>query len=334
MSGLDYYARLLRGPDGRLESFARAIGESVRPGDRVLEVGTGLGTFAFLAARAGAAQVWAVDRDPVVHLARELAAVNDPEGVVRFREGEVPGVDLPGNFDVVIFEDFPPGLLDAATHRLLRHVEEALLAPGGRLLPGAARMSLAPATLDPAWHAPVLPPVGDSICGLDLGLLRPFLANEPRRVHLSEEVLPGPAAQGEPIPLLPAPPPGRLAVTGRWKAPEGGRVDALLVWFDLETLPGEWLSNAPGPDSGPWGQLLLPVDPPLTVAAGVPVEAEAGVEPSDSGGPGWWRWSVSSGGELRQGHEFASLMVSPEQVRGLRTLPNTASNGPSSGTDP
>lgn len=313
MSGLAFYARLLGEGASRIGAFRAAIDHGVGPGDRVLDVGTGLGTFAFFAARAGADEVWAVDRHPVVHLARELAAVNDPRGVVRFRQGELSGVEIPGRFDVVLFEDFPVSLVDPATHRLLREVGD-LLGPGGVLLPDAARLSVAPATLDGPGGGRSVTPGPDASFGLDLGLLRSRLANEPRQAHLPEQVLRGRPVTSHPFPLLPPPETARLAVTGSWTAGSAGRVDALLVWFDLH-LPGAgWISNAPGPDAEPWGQLVLPVDPPLDVGGGTRVEAEAGPEAGEDGAPGWWRWRVRAGGGLREGHQFASVSVSPHRL--------------------
>jgi SAM-dependent methyltransferase len=313
VSGLAYYARLLRQGTSRIGAFRTAIEGVVGPGDRVLDVGTGLGTFAFFAARAGADEVWAVDRDPVVHLARELAAVNDPRGVVRFLHGALSEVETPGAFDVALFEDFPVGLVDPASHRLLRAVGE-LLGPDGVLLPDVARLSMAPATLEGSGTHGIPTAVGEESFGLDLGLLRSRLANEPRQAHLPEGALRGRPVSSGPLPLLPPPSAARLSVAGSWTAASAGRVDALLVWFDLH-LPGAgWISNAPGPGAEPWGQLVLPVDPPLRVGAGGRLEAEAGPEAEEGGAPGWWRWRVHAGGELREGHQFASVSLSPDRL--------------------
>jgi len=60
-----------------------------QPGDKVLEVGTGLGTYAFFAAQAGAGHVWAVDRDPVIHAAAMVCKTNGLHDRITFLRGDI-----------------------------------------------------------------------------------------------------------------------------------------------------------------------------------------------------------------------------------------------------
>lgn len=302
MKGLDYYVSLLDNPT-RLSAFRAGIEAAVRPGDRVLDLGTGVGTYAFLAARAGAGHVWGVDRDPVVRVARALAVANGLKDRVTFLQGEVPGVALP-EVDVLIFEDFPTAFLDPGVRALLASVAP-LLAPGGRTVPLAGRLHLAPVAAFEAWRRS-LPPSEDRDA-LDFAWepLRALAANTPRQVTLAPEHLLAPAAASAPIPLLPPPGPAALRVDGAWVTSEASTVHGLLLWFDLEVAPGVWLSNEPSPTPEPWRQLLLPVDPPLEVAEGARVEAAAWREGEPGGRPGWLVWELRAGGDVRRGHEFA-----------------------------
>ena len=75
---IDYYVSLLRDPY-RIEQFRLAIQEVVQPGDLVAEVGSGLGTFAFFAAEAGAGKVYAIDGGDIRTLLPRLVAENGYE---------------------------------------------------------------------------------------------------------------------------------------------------------------------------------------------------------------------------------------------------------------
>lgn len=322
MNGVDYYARLLRDPD-RIDAFRAAIQEMVTPDSRVLDLGTGLGTYAFFAARAGAREVWGVDREPILHLAETLARVNGFGDELRLLRGRVPGTPLPGEVDLLLFEDFPVALLDRPTWELLRAVAPHL-APEARMLPGAARLALAPAGSDRLVEA-LFPLAGEGgggeegggirRYGLEWGPLTPFLAGTPRRVFAREEELLGAPARGPRLDLLPPPSPEALGVVGEWEVASPGRVDALLLWFDMEVGPGRWLSNAPGDRTQPWGQWALPVHPPLEVGSGAVLHAWVQREPAPgSGAPGWARWELRAGDEVRRGHEFQGLLLGPQDL--------------------
>ncbi len=57
----------------RVNAFEKAIREKVKPGDRVLDVGTGTGILALLAAKAGATEVVGVDSANIIEVAKKAA---------------------------------------------------------------------------------------------------------------------------------------------------------------------------------------------------------------------------------------------------------------------
>jgi len=312
---LSTYAEYLRG-EARLSAFRRAILAAVRPGDRVLDLGTGLGSYALFALEGGAGEVWGVDREPIVHTAASLARWNRPgTGTFHAVQGQVPGVDLPGEVDLLLFEDFAAALLDTNTFRMLRTVQQAQLRPGAQMIVSTAQLALAPAGGGGLReHIFPLDRSGDRAHGIDWAPLRELLANHPRQVRLRPTQLLGEPMMGPKLSLLPLPMPEALALESTWSAEASMEVEGIALWFDLSPGGEEWLSNAPGPNAEPWGQLLLPLDPPLHLPAGAILTLRVQRERLEDGAPGWIVWSAEGGGEQRSGHEFSGVLASPREL--------------------
>lgn len=80
-----------------------ALEELVRPGDRVLDLGTGSGVLAIVAQKLGAAYVLATDIDPIaVSVTKENAERNGvPTAALDVRLGSVPG-GMAGQFNLIV----------------------------------------------------------------------------------------------------------------------------------------------------------------------------------------------------------------------------------------
>lgn len=97
----------------RTEAFAKAITATVRPGDVVVDMGSGSGVLAMLAARAGAKRVYAVefDRNNVATLAGVFRANGLADGITLV-QGDVCKVDLPEKVNVIIGEMIATALIE------------------------------------------------------------------------------------------------------------------------------------------------------------------------------------------------------------------------------
>lgn len=106
----------------------RLMQQFVRPGLRILDVGTGSGILAVAAAKLAARDVVATDIDPLaVQAARENVARNAVDARVRVQEGSLPTGE--GPFDLVVVNILHHVILNLLDQGLWDHVK-----PGGHLL--------------------------------------------------------------------------------------------------------------------------------------------------------------------------------------------------------
>ncbi|MBN1886594.1 MAG: 50S ribosomal protein L11 methyltransferase [Thermoflexales bacterium] len=118
-----------------------ALNDYVRPGDDVLDLGTGSGILAIAAARLGASRVLALDIDPLaVQAARTNVAANGVEQVVTVEQGSVEKIanrQSPIASDQLCSTKFNFALVNILARVIVELFEQGLeqvLAPGGSMV--------------------------------------------------------------------------------------------------------------------------------------------------------------------------------------------------------
>jgi protein arginine N-methyltransferase 1 len=271
------HIRMLADRD-RTDGFISALRRVVRPGDVVVDVGTGTGVLATTAALAGARRVYAVEASGIADVAREVFELNGVSDRVTLVEGWSTQVELPEPADVFVSEmvgDEPLAerllevTLDARTrfvHPDARLVPERIRISGYAVaLPEAERrrLAMAPSSIDEwrSWYAIDFSPLrAASAQGAHLDLVDARTVAEWDAITEAVHLVTIDLGAFE-TPLVEATTSARAAVAGR--------IDAFVVSFDLELADSITISTDPSRAGGThWRTPVWLLADPISVDPG------------------------------------------------------------------
>ncbi len=244
----------------RNDAFRRAIDTAVGPGARVLDIGTGSGLLALMAARAGAASVVACEAvAPLAEIARKIIADNgygDRIAVIAKRSTQMRlGHDMAEPADIVVAELLDVGVVGEGMLPTLRHALQCLARPGATVIPAAATVWAVPIEIP---HLRAVNPVR-GIAGFDLSAFDRFRGvgdYQSVRLELEPHRALAPAVRALALdfrhPLPGRPSASEVTVT----AATAGMIHAIAFWFDLHVDDDITVSNRPGGELSHWGQAI------------------------------------------------------------------------------
>ncbi len=267
----------------RNEAYRQAIERAVDETSIVLDIGTGSGLLAMMAARAGARRVVACEISSVLaEAARDVVTANrlaDRVVVVNRKSTALRlGEDLEEPANVLVSEIVDVGLLGEGVLPSMRHAIEHLAAPGARVIPRSATVH---ARLVEIPDLRRVNPVRQ-ISGFDLSAFDRFripgdyldvrLARTPHR-FLSDpvEVVGFDFAAPSPCVSDQAPSPIDILL----HASAAGSLHAVAFWFDLHLDEAITVSTAPDAGLMAWGQAVQFLDTDLEVAREEPLRLRA-----------------------------------------------------------
>ncbi len=259
---------------GRNEVYRKAIERAVKKDDVVLDIGTGSGLLAMMAARAGARQVIACEMlGPMAEMARRIIARNGYDDIITVLPKQsnelVVGDDLPEPASVVISEILDVTLIGEGVIPSLRHATRHLTQPDARIIPAAARVW----GMLVEWPSErAINPVRD-VCGFDFSDFDLF-RNPNMHVPFDEE--------RETHRILTKPfqiasfdfrnPPDYTAAdhieTQTLRASESGTGHAVTVWFELDLDDEISFSTRHETNLNHWHRTAQFLDRDLPVRAG------------------------------------------------------------------
>jgi protein arginine N-methyltransferase 1 len=278
----------------RLDAYRAAFAKYIKPGDVVVDLGTGTGVLAFLAARAGARVVHAIDHGPIIELAREVARDNGITNVV-FHRCHSTSFELPKRADVIIHEQIGDSAYDERVIENIADLRKRVLKPGGRILPDKLAMFVEPVELKDGFDASFA--WQQRIDGISFRALRARSATQPHSYwYRAFRPFPFGRFLGEPAPLVDidlskavrGDLPRRLS-SERTVVSPAGRFDGFCVYFNARFNGEVSFSSSPAGRPTNWGNALLRVEP-REVGPGESIRLH--LKAKDLADPESWHWTA------------------------------------------
>lgn len=278
-----------------MEAYRAAILNTVQPGNTVVDAGCGTGILAMFACQAGARRVYAIEREPIVAVARELAEINGFSDRITFLNLDVVDVRLGEHMDervdVVVSELISKAVLGQGMAELAGWCRDHFLKPAGKMVPERVDLWVAPVDEPRMMESARLPEI--EAYGIDFSPLRRRVINRPVSLRVPKAALLAPgqiaysylADRSERV--------DTFDTELRFKSERDGTLHGWVAWFTSTLAPGVCLDNQP-PGIASWDNLGFMLPAPVPFRAGAALELRFRAR-ADSRMPEMWAWDTRVG---------------------------------------
>jgi protein arginine N-methyltransferase 1 len=249
----------------RMNRFLRAILQTVKPGDVVLDIGSGTGILACFCCLAGAKHVYAIEQGPIIGLAREICAYNDLQDRITFFNDWSTHIELPEPANVLVTETIGNIGFEEGILRWTLDAKKRLLTENARIIPQTLEMFAIPIESEADYHR--VDNWNHYYYTFDFSPLRTLASSNLLWLDLMPEMF-----LSEPASLLSADlaqvAEGDFSAETSYVVKREGTVHGIGGWFTAELTPTVTLSNVPPNKTPSWSHTFMPLEWPLHVQAG------------------------------------------------------------------
>jgi protein arginine N-methyltransferase 1 len=139
--------QLMLKDEARNEAYWAAL-QAHAKGKIVLDVGSGTGFLSILAARAGAAHVYAVEASEMAEVSKDIIEDNLLSDCITVITGRVEDISLPCKVDIIVSEWMGFYLVHESMMRSVLTARDRFLKPEGTMIPERADIFCAPVNCD------------------------------------------------------------------------------------------------------------------------------------------------------------------------------------------
>jgi protein arginine N-methyltransferase 1 len=254
----------------RMRAYLAALERRVTPGCVVADLGTGTGIFALAACKLGARRVYAIDPNPAIEVARELARENGVADRITFFRSMSTEVELPEKVDVIVSD--MRGQLPLAGNNLqsLLDARARFLAPNGAMIPERDALMCALVEAPALYDDLVAAFAAGRFLGLSQNAARVSVVQSAQTdraapIDAPQLLMPGAAWAAIDYARFESP---SVAGAVEAKATRAGTAHGVCLWFETALAPAVSFTTGPGPDSRVYGRAFLPLESPVAVEPG------------------------------------------------------------------
>jgi len=238
----------------RTEAFIRGIETVVKPGDVVVDIGTGTGVMAVAAARAGARHVYAIEASEMGRTAKDVFAANGFADRITLVPGWSSQVELPERANVLVAEIIGNDPLEEGVMESFADARKRFLTPDARMIPSRARALGVPVTVDQEVLAryaftPEATNAWKELYGINFDPVLTSTLNKSMVINVKPHTAREWPQLSSPIVLadldLSGTRPPLVNESAELTIEKPGLLGGLLVYFELDVAPGERISTSP-----------------------------------------------------------------------------------------
>jgi len=221
----------------RVSQYKRAIDESVKKGDIVIDAGSGTGLLAVLAAKAGAKKVYAIEASNYAKIAKKTAFDSGVSKKIEVIQDDFSRVKLPEKVDVLITETFGSLIFNEGAAPDLKNCIKKNLKKDAILIPGSVSFYVGTLKRQPTCFREM-----SSLLkyGVDLSFFQKKSENIPIRLRLNSSDI------AESVHL------GTYSILTDLSKDDfyinakiSGPTEFIAMWFELHLSPTTTISTAP-----------------------------------------------------------------------------------------
>ena len=247
----------------RMQTYIEAIKSTVKPTDTVVDIGTGSGVLAMIAAKSGAKKVVGIDYSDIIDYAQKIKDLNCPDLDIQFIKRNILNQRLPEiSADLIICELFGNFAIDESIVEILTTVKRHFLKPDGRIIPESFELMVAPVQCTKAYRD--IANWRRIIHGLNFTPLQErayncvyHINNEPVRL-LAE---PCSLTQIELLTVETLP----MNLQAEFSFNKNGTIHGIAGWFRSQLTIDHLIDSGPEAAHTHWGQVMFPIGDPVKI---------------------------------------------------------------------